>query len=260
MKEYKAILVAREGGVITLNRPDKLNALSLMMADELMDALNALRHDPEARVLVITGAGLAFSSGGDFSEFEQILKNPKLAQRGARSFLDVNAVIRKLDIPSIAKINGDIVGGACGIAMACDFRVASENARFHFPFVKVGLSAADAGVTHFLPRLVGLGRALKILLLGEIVDAKEAERIGLVHYVVPLKELDQKTQELVEQLLNLSPLALAATKKALHSGFSRDLESDFELEEYLQTLCFASEEHKSAVQAFFEKKRAGDRG
>jgi len=257
VKAYSTILIDREDGVITLtlNRPDKLNALSLMMADELTDALSDLRRDSEARVLVITGAGRAFSAGGDFSEFDQILNNPKLAQRGARSFLDVNAAIRKLDIPSLAKINGDVVGGACGIAMACDFRVASENARFHFPFVKVGLSAADAGVTHFLPRLVGLGRALKILLLGEAIDAKEAERIGLVHYVVPSEKLEQKTQELVEQLLNLSPLALATTKKALYSGFSKDLESDFELEEYLQTLCFASEEHKNAVRIFFEKKR-----
>jgi len=256
MKKYETILVAREGGVVTLelHRPEKLNALSLLMADELMDALCDITRGPEARVLVITGAGRAFSAGGDFSEFEQILKNPKLAQKGARSFLDVNAAIRRLAISTIAKLNGDVVGGACGIAMACDLRLAHEGVRFHFPFVKVGLSGADAGVTYFLPRLVGLGQALKILLLGETVNAREAERLGLVHFVVPAPELDSKTQQLTEKLSSLPPLALAATKRALYYGFNKDLESDFELEERLQTLCFTSEEHQQAVRAFGEKK------
>lgn len=256
MREYNTILVARERGIttLTLNRPEKLNALSLQMAEELREALTALERDPEVRVLVITGAGRAFSAGGDFQEFEQLLHNPKLAEQGARSFLEVNAAIRRLNIPSIAKLNGDVVGGACGIAMACDLRVAHEGVRFHFPFVRLGLSAADAGVTHFLPRLVGLGRAAKILLLGETLDAQEAERIGLVQYVVPIEDLDRKTRELAEQLLHFSPLALTATRKALYSGFSKDLGADFELEEQLQRLCFASEEHKRAVQAFLAKK------
>jgi len=223
------------------------------MAEELLAALHRLERDPDAGVLVVTGAGRAFSAGGDFGEFEQILEDPRLARVGARAFLNVCAAIHRLDLPSIAVINGDVVGGACGIAMACDFRIAQENARFHFPFVKLGLSAADAGVSYFLPRLVGLGRALKITMLGETLDAREAERIGLVHYIVPPDELDGKAQELAQQLLRLSPTALAATKRAIYSGFHSDLESDFALEEQLQTLCFASEEHHQAVRALLKR-------
>jgi enoyl-CoA hydratase/carnithine racemase len=256
MKAYSTILIAHEGGTVTLtlHRPEKLNALSLLMAEELMHALGDITRDAQAKVLVITGAGRAFSAGGDFGEFEQIQKNPKLAQKGARAFLDVNAAIRRLAIPTLAKLNGDVVGGACGIAMACDLRLAHEGVRFHFPFVKVGLSGSDAGVTYFLPRLVGLGQALRILLFGETVSAREAERLGLVQFVLPAPELDSKTKELADKLSHLPPLALAATKRASYYGLNQELESDFELEEQLQTLCFLSEEHQQAVRAFGEKK------
>jgi len=243
---YETIAVQQAGSIvtITLNRPDKLNALSVAMADELCAALDEVGSGGQTRVVVVTGAGNAFSAGGDLSEMERILESALETDRGARSFLNVTRTLHELGVPTIARINGDAYGGACGIVMACDFRIAREEARFGFVFTRVGLSGADAGVSYFLPRLVGLGKATELLMLGETVDAREAERIGLIHQAVPAEELDQAVDDLARRLANGPPLALKFTKRALRDGLDRDLGADFEYEAYVQGLCFRTEDHR----------------
>jgi len=260
--EYQTILSRKEGpvAIITLNRPDKLNALSVAMADELCAALDEMSGNRQFRVLVVTGAGNTFSAGGDFAEMERILKSALETDRGARSFLNVARALYELDIPTIAKINGDVYGGANGIIMACDFRIAREDARFGFVFTRVGLSGADAGVSYFLPRLVGLGKATELLMLGQTVDAREAERIGLIHQAVPGDELDRTVDDLARRLAEGPPLALGFTKRALRDGLDRDLVTDFEYEAYVQGLCFRTEDHREGLRAFLEKRKPEFRG
>ncbi len=253
---YQTILVQRDGGVttITLSRPEKLNALNLTMADELCAALHEVERDPRTRVVVLTGAGNTFSAGGDLDEMRRIQESFLQTDRGARAFLDVARVLHQLDPPTIARINGDAYGGACGIVMACDFRVAVEHARFGLVFTRVGLSGADAGVSYFLPRLVGPGKAAELLLLGQTVDAREAERIGMVHRAVPADELDGVVRDLALRLAQGPPLALKFTKRALRESLDRDLNTELEYEAYVQGLCFHSEDHREGLQAFLEKR------
>ncbi|MFQ5343366.1 MAG: enoyl-CoA hydratase/isomerase family protein [Anaerolineae bacterium] len=259
---YETIAVQQAGSIvtITLSRPDKLNALSVAMADELCTALDEVGRGGQARVVVVTGAGNTFSAGGDLSEMERILESALETDRGARSFLNVTRTLHELEVPTVARINGDVYGGACGIVMACDFRIAREEARFGFVFTRVGLSGADAGVSYFLPRLVGLGKATELLMLGETVDAREAERIGLIHRAVPAGELDQTADDLARRLANGPPLALKFTKRALRDGLDRDLATDFEYEAYVQGLCFRTEDHREGLQAFLEKRKPEFKG
>jgi len=259
---YQTILLRQEGAVATiaLNRPEKLNALSVAMADEICAALDEVSRSGQARVVIITGVGNAFSAGADFAEMERILESALETDRGARSFLNVARALHELGFPTIAKINGDVYGGACGIVMACDFRIAREEARFGFVFTRVGLSGADAGVSYFLPRLVGLGKATELLMLGQTVDAREAERIGLIHRAVPAGELDGVVDDLARRLANGPPLALKFTKRALRDGLDRDLETGLEYEAYVQGLCFRTEDHREGLQAFLEKRKPEFKG
>lgn len=260
--EYRTILVQRVGPVATLilNRPEKLNALSVAMADEICAALDAVGRDGQVRVVIVTGAGNVFSAGGDFAEMERILENALETDRGARSFLNVARALHELALPTIAKINGNVYGGANGIILACDFRIACEEARFGFVFTRVGLSGADAGVSYFLPRLVGLGKATEWLMLGKTIDAREAERIGLIHQAVPGDALDKTVNDLAHRLAEGPPLALKFTKRALRDGLDRDLVADFEYEAYVQGLCFRTEDHREGLQAFQEKRKPEFKG
>jgi len=256
--KFEAIAVQHAGSIVTiaLNRPDKLNALSVTMADELCTALDEVGRDDQARVVIVTGTGKTFSAGGDFAEMERILESALETDRGARSFLNVARALHKLNLPTVAKINGDVYGGANGIVMACDFRLAREDARFGFVFTRVGLSGADAGVTYFLPRLVGPGKATELLMLGGTIEAREAERIGLIHRAVPADELDRAVDDLAQRLAEGPPLALKFTKRALRDGLDWDLETEFEYEAYVQGLCFHTKDHREGLQAFLEKRKA----
>lgn len=251
---FETITLEERDGVatLTLNRPEKLNALNLTMGEEIVAALGSL--PASARVLVVTGAGRAFSAGGDLASMDQVAGDPFAIDRGVRIYCEVARRLRELPIPVVARMNGDAFGGALGIVMASDLRIAREDARLGFVFTRVGLSGADAGVSWLLPRLVGIGKAVELLLLGETIDAREAERLGLLHRAVPAGDLDRVAGGMAARLAAGPPLALRATKRALYEGLLRDMATDFECEAYAQALCFQSEDHREGLRAFREKR------
>jgi len=252
---FKNILLDRDGGVstITLNRPERMNAISTDTVPELIEALRIVSADDGARVLVITGAGdRAFSAGADVSDM--VRRTTPEAAAIVRLYLDYIRAIRELPIPVIAKVNGVAAGGGCCTALASDIRIASDRARFGFVFVRVGLTGADMGATYFLPRLVGFGRATELLLNGDVIDAQEAYRIGLANRVVPHADLDRVVDEYAQRLAAGPPLALRLTKSALNASLDRDMAAEFDYETYAQTLCIISEDHLEGAQAFREKR------
>ncbi len=253
---FETITCEEAGGVatLTLNRPDKLNALSIQMGEEIGEALDALAGRRDLRVLLVTGAGRAFSAGGDLASMDGLKGDPFAIDRGVRVYCDAVRRLRELDVPVVARVNGDAFGGSLGLIMACDLRLAREDARLGFAFTRVGLSGADAGVSFLLPRLVGVAKAAELLLLGEVISGKDAERIGLVNRALPAAELDRATAETVARLAAGPPLALRATKRALYDGLGRDMATDFQCECYVQTLCFQSQDHQEGLRAFREKR------
>lgn len=259
---FETITVDEAGSVatLTLNRPDRLNALSVRMGEELCTALDAVGQSPTARVLVVTGAGRLFSAGGDLASMDEVAASAAAIDHGVRVYCEVARRLRALPLPAVAKVNGDAFGGALGIIMACDFRIARDDARLGFVFTRVGLSGADAGVSYLLPRLVGVPKAVEWLFLGETVAAAEAERHGLLHRAVPAAQLDAVTDGLAGRLAAGPPLALRLTKRALYDGLARDMATDFEYEAYVQSLCFQSEDHREGLRAFREKRAPVFRG
>ncbi len=252
---FDNILLEQDGPVytLTINRPERMNAISIETVPELMEALSQVSSDGHARVLVITGAGdRAFSAGADVSD---MVERPAPESAAiVRMYLDYIMAIRNLPVPVVAKVNGAAAGGGCCTAIACDLRIASEQARFGFVFVNAGLTGADMGATYFLPKLVGFGKACELLLTGAVIDAREAESIGLVNRVVRHEELDAATDELVQKLAAGPPIAMRFTKQALHGGLDKDIASEFDFETYAQTLCIVSEDHMEGAQAFREKR------
>ena len=216
-----------EDGVatITLDRPEKLNALTFEIYAQLRDLFEALRYDDAVRVVVLTGAGDAFSSGGDVQEIIG-----ELLKRDLKGHLDftrmTGAVVqhmRLLDKPILAALNGMTAGAGTVLALASDLRIASEKARIAFLFTRVGLTGADMGAGYLLPRIVGLGRAMELLLLGDTIDAATAERYGLVNRVVPHDEVMTATMEWARRLAAGPTQALAMTKRMLNNELNMDL-------------------------------------
>jgi len=253
---YKNLVLDNNGGVIrmTLSRPEKMNALSVELGEDLSAALNEVEQNPEARVLIITGAGRAFCAGGQLEDVLRANADPWLADRSVRVFLDVVRQIRTLKIPVIARINGDAVGGGCCLALCCDLKVASLEARMGISFVRIGLSGCDMGATYLLPRMIGLTRATEFLMLGAMIPAVEAERLGLINRAVAPDQLDAVVNELADRLCKGPALALQFTKKALLKGADTDFFTEMELEAYIQGLCIQSEDVREGVEALREKR------
>jgi 2-(1,2-epoxy-1,2-dihydrophenyl)acetyl-CoA isomerase len=253
---HETILVERTGAITTiaLNRPEKLNAFDAAMHEELYYALGEAAEDDEVRCIVLSGEGRGFSAGADLA---QIIENadgdPDLGEylRGSYSRL----VKRMVETPKpiIAALHGPVYGAGVGIALACDLRVAAESAKFSVAFIKIGLMP-DAGVTYFLPRVVGLGRAMEMSMLGDAVEADEALRIGLVNKVAADDSLVEESQALAEHLATLPTAALGRMKSTLHASFEADLETALEREAEGQTFCGYTQDHKEGVAAFFEKR------
>jgi 2-(1,2-epoxy-1,2-dihydrophenyl)acetyl-CoA isomerase len=237
---------------ITLNRPEKLNAFTGTMREELLAALRASEADADVRVVVITGAGRGFCAGGDvefmarLQETNDVPSFRKLLDAGRDIVLQVASMAK----PVIAAVNGIAAGAGCNLALACDTRIASEQAKFSESFVKIGLHP-DWGGTWLLPRLVGRSRAFELLATGRTVDAAEALALGMVDRVAV--DLKEETEKLAQQLAAASPLALSGIKRALDASERNDLRAQLELEAEHQVACFQSDEARERIAAFAKK-------
>ncbi len=239
---------------ITLNRPDVMNALTFEIYAQLQDLFAALRSDDSVRVVILTGAGDNFCSGGDVHTIIG-----ELFQRDMQGHLEftrmTGAVVhnmRLLDKPIIAALDGMTAGAGAVLALASDLRIASQRARFAFLFTKVGLTGADMGAGYLLPRIVGLGRASELLLLGDTIDVATAERYGLVNRVVPHEELLPAARQWAKRLASGPTLAICMTKSMLNHELSMDLASAIEAEAQAQALMLMGDDHR----AFYEKFKA----
>ena len=244
-----------EAGVatITLAQPERLNALSLEMLDALVDALDAVRRGDD-RVLVLAAEGRAFCAGADRAEM--IERKPAEWQPIVDHYLDPVRRIADLDIPVIARLQGDTVGGGFGLAIACDFRIAAEGIRLGAPFVRIGLAGCDMSAGYYLPRLIPLGVATEMMLTGKLVRADEALALGLVHRVVSPDDLDDEVGKLADRLRAGPPIALAFTKRAIRRSLDLDRDAEFDYEVFAQVSCIQTEDHREGVRAFFDEKRA----
>jgi 2-(1,2-epoxy-1,2-dihydrophenyl)acetyl-CoA isomerase len=242
---------------ITLNRPEALNAINEVMGRELLEALKVAAQDDEVRCVVITGSGRAFSAGEDIRDLRgqyERGENPKLGERLLTKYNPIVRRIRQMEKPVIAAVNGVAAGAGAGIAYSCDFRIASDNAKFVQAFIRIGL-APDSGTSFFLPRLLGFAKALELSLTGDELTAKDAERLGLVSKLVPPDQLMAATRELAIKLAQAPTKALGLTKRALNKSASSDLETVLEYESYLQEIAGTTSDHVEAVRAFLEKRK-----
>jgi len=252
---YQTILLEEQEGVatITLNRPDVLNAQNNPMRLELVDAFSRLRGDGAVRVIVVTGAGeRAFSAGADIREF---LEPPVPTRfREERKRLDYRGEMDRCPQPIIAAIRGYALGGGLELALACDIRIAAEDAQLGLTEINLGIIPGGGG-TQRLPRLVGRGKALEMILTGARVPAAEALRIGLVERVVPAAALMKATQELARSIAEKAPIALRYAKEAVVSGLGLPLHDGLRLENDLSTLLRTTEDRVEGARAFVEKRK-----
>ncbi|MCA1830204.1 MAG: enoyl-CoA hydratase/isomerase family protein [Actinobacteria bacterium] len=247
---------------ITMNRPDQLNALNDELSLGVAEGLERAASDAGVRCVVLQGAGRAFSSGADLSQLEPAYRAGEkvdLAIWLRERYHKVILPIVSMEKPVIAAVNGVAAGAGCSIALACDFRIASDKAKFFQAFIKVGL-VADSGANYFLPRLVGFAKAMELALLGDVIDAETALRYGLVTRVAPHDELDKQVAAFAEQLAAGPTKAFGASKRALHFGALHDLASTLEVEAELQSVMGMTEDHREGVMAFLEKRAPNFRG
>jgi enoyl-CoA hydratase/carnithine racemase len=247
--------VSKAVATITFDRPDKLNALTIPVYRQLTDLLYRLRSDSGVHAVVITGKGKGFCSGGDVDEIigQLFAKDSRDILEFTRMTGELIENIRRLDKPVIAAVNGTAAGAGAVIALACDFRLVADTARFHFLFTKVGLAGADMGAAWLLPRIVGLGRATEWLMLGDGIDARMAFDAGLVTKIVPRDRLEHESLQLARRLATGPHLAVSMTKRLLNNEASMDFSSAIESEAIAQALLLRAQDHK----AFYEAHKAG---
>jgi enoyl-CoA hydratase len=248
------VLYEKKGAIayVTLNRPKVLNALNQKTWENLRTAFEDARDDTQVRGVILTGAGdKAFIAGADISELAQVTAVE--AEKSSSYGQAVLNLIENLGKPVIAAVNGFALGGGCETAMACTIRVASENAKFGQPEVKLGLIPGGGG-TQRLPRLVGKGRALQLILSGEMINAQEAYRIGLVNEIVPAADLIPRAEAILKQILSNAPLAVKYSLEAVNKGLETSQAEGLSLEASLFGLCAGTEDKKEGTQAFLQKR------
>lgn len=244
-------------GLLTINRPDKLNAISSELTTELSRLLDEIENDEELRVLVVTGAGdKAFVAGADINEL--VDREAKIGRKVSKERQEIFWRIENLQVPVIAAVNGYALGGGLELALACSIRICSEKAQFGAPEVKLGIIPGDGG-TQRLPRLVGLGRAMEMILTGDFIDAQEAYRIGLVNRVTPPEKLMEAAMELARRIASRPPLAVRYAKEAVNRS-QEGGPAGFALESYLHALACTTEDKKEGVAAFLEKRKGSFKG
>jgi len=259
--EYETVTLEKEGAVatLTLNRPDRLNAISPQMREDLRDALNEVREDDDIRVLIVTGAGeKAFIAGADIPELREMNQwdmMDYLSTLSQQLYTDYG----NLEIPVIAMINGYCFGGGLELALACDIRIASEDASFGQLEIRLGMMPGG-GATQRLPALVGPAMAKELMFTGRIINAQEALRIGLVNRVVPKDKLRETVWELARDLAQKSPIALKLIKRSVNRGTQAPSDLGLAYEALAECLCFTTEDHEEGLSAFLEKREPDFRG
>jgi len=267
---YSNIILEKEGflATLTLNKPDVNNAFDLPMMGEIDDAINDVSQDENIRVIIITGAGKSFCTGGDVSYLSTLIED-----RAAFSRTTIGDVVRRIGTmpttvlkirnmmkPVIAAVNGTAAGGGMGLALACDMRVVSDNAKFSTIFIKRGV-IPDCAATFNLPRLVGMAKACELVLTGKVIKAEEAERIGLANMVVPADKLMEATKELANEIAQNPPLAVGLAKAALYRGLdAEDIGGQMDYENYTQNALMGTEDFQEGINSFFEKREPVFRG
>jgi 2-(1,2-epoxy-1,2-dihydrophenyl)acetyl-CoA isomerase len=260
---YQAILFATDGpiAIVTLNRPEKLNAFGGPMREEILDALARVAGDDGVRVAVVTGAGRGFSAGGDIHHLKQLRETND--EEGFREVLahgqKIAGTIRSLPKPVIAAVNGPCAGAGFSFALACDMRIASDAATFGASFARIGLHP-DWGGSWLLPRLVGGANACELIFTGSMISAQEAERIGLVNRVVPHEQLMPAVFELAAAMAENAPQVLRLAKESIYRSLSSNLETAFARETGAQTECFYTEDFLEGLTAFIEKRKPQFKG
>ena len=255
LMEYTSIVLKRDAGVATivLNRPEIMNGVDQTMCDELLAAIDEVARDHEVKAMILTGSGRAFCAGGDLGSSIYTIKDPKELGDIILKFGQVPINMRNLPKPVIAMVNGAAVGAGLGFALACDIIIASDKARFGHVYVNLGVQS-DCGATYFLPRLIGVSKACALIFTGDIIDAAEAERIGLVNQVVPAEELETRTMELASKLAKKPTLAMGMAKKSIYQGLTMDLASAVEFEARAHVMTMISDDMTEGIAAFKEKR------
>jgi len=257
---FQTIIVSKEDHIakVTLNRPEKLNAVNGQMIGELITAFDDIAEDEEVRALVLTGAGRAFCAGADIGEDKDSIFNErdpeKIRQRLKSEHQTVLLALRRIKVPTIAVVNGIASGMGFEMALACDIRVGSANARFMVAFTRIGL-VASVGGTWFMPRVMGLPKAAELTFTGDFLEAKEAEKIGVLNRLVPADKLGEEAIALAQRIANWPPISIRLAKQQLYEGLLTDLETSLEVAAANQAIAILSPDHKEAVAAFREKRR-----
>ena len=257
--DFQHVLIRQEDAVltITMNRPEVLNAFNDRMLQELTEIIEEAAQDANVRCVVLTGAGRAFGAGQDLSAFASrpTSDEPAAVSEHLKKYHRVVYALRSMAKPTLAAVRGVAAGISCNIALACDLRIAADNARFLEAFARIGL-VPDGGGGYFLPRLIGLGKALEVAMLAEEVSATEAERIGLVTKCVPLAEFEAATAALAQRLAQGPTRTYGLIKKLMYSSLESDLPALLELEGQLQDQAMTLADHREGVAAFLEKRPA----
>lgn len=250
---FSNLLLRKEGNIclLSINRPSALNALTTEVLKELRDAIEVVENDQDIYVLIITGEGKAFVAGADIVEMKD--KNAEEARTFAKLGIEVFRKLELMEKPVIAAINGFALGGGCELAMSCDIRIAGEKAKFGQPEVGLGITPGFAG-TQRLSRLVGMAKAKELIFTTDIINAQEAEKIGLVNKVVSQEELLDIAIEMAKKIASKGQIAVRYSKAAINRGLETDIETGMAIERDLFGLCFATEDQKEGMNAFVEKR------